>query len=90
MTTTTTRLLGVYDEAGRYLGPAEVAIQLRPVGPWDTNGTAPRAVYAFMQPGFDGPGFALYHIIGGPSDQSTVSAETLIALGITVPVRMAA
>jgi hypothetical protein len=36
---TTSRILGVYDEAGRYLGPAEVAIRFfpRPAGPWDTN-----------------------------------------------------
>jgi mono/diheme cytochrome c family protein len=32
-----TRTLGVYDELGRYLGPADVVIQLRPMGPWDTN-----------------------------------------------------
>jgi hypothetical protein len=85
-----THVLGIYDEVGRYLGPMPVEIQDRPVGPWDTNGTEPRAVYAFWQPGFDGPGFALYHIQGGASDKSTVCAETLIALGITVPVRMAA
>lgn len=89
---TTTHLLGVYDQSGRYLGPAEVVIQMRPEGPWDANGTDPRAVYAFWQPGFDGvdPGFAMFHIIGGASDKSTVSAETLIELGITVPERLAA
>ncbi len=37
MISTTTRLLGVYDEVGRYLGPAEVVIQTRPMGPWNDN-----------------------------------------------------
>ena len=86
----TTHLLGVYDESGRYLGPAEVVIQERPAGPWDAN-VAPYAVFAFYQEAFDdGPGFALYHIIGGESDKSTVSAFTLHALGIAVPLQAAA
>jgi hypothetical protein len=82
----TTNLDGIYDEAGRYLAPAAVVIAARPMGPWDTN-AAPHAVYAFHQPAFDGdgPGFPMYHIIGGASDKSTVSVFTLHALGIAVP-----
>lgn len=34
---TQVHVLGIYDEVGRYLGPAEVAIQMRPEGPWDSN-----------------------------------------------------
>ena len=88
----TTHPAGIYDASGRYLAPLAVVLTARPMGPWDTNGTDPRAVYAFWQPGFDGvdPGFPMYHIIGGASDKSTVSAETLIELGITVPERLAA
>ena len=81
----TTLTLGVYDETGRFLGPAPVEIQLRPMGPWDSN--APRAVFAFHQPTWDdGPGFPMFHIHGGEADGSTVSAGTLRDLGIVVPV----
>jgi hypothetical protein len=87
----TPNLDGIYDDAGRYLAPAAVVLTSRPAGPWDAN-VAPHAVYAFHQPAFDGqgPGFALYHIIGGESDKSTVSAFTLQALGIAVPLQVAA
>lgn len=53
-----------------------------------TTTMSPRAVFAFHQPDFDGigPGFAMFHILGGPSDKSTVSAGTLRDLGIAVPV----
>jgi hypothetical protein len=48
-------VLGVYDEAGRYLGPADVAIQVRPMGPWDTNAAvaAPLVVICAWCPDFD-------------------------------------
>ena len=85
--TASASLNGIFDEAGRYLAPAAVILQDRPLGPWDLNGAAPRAVYAFHQPGFtpDDPGFSMFHILGGPSDKSTVSAGTLLELGIALP-----
>jgi hypothetical protein len=87
-----THTLGVYDEAGRYLGPAQVEIVARPFGPWSTNAaTQPRAVYAFHQPTWDnGPGFPMFTVQGGSSDGSTVSAGTLADLGIAVPAWRAA
>ena len=46
--------LGVYDASGRYLGPADVAIRLRPMGPWDANApAAPLAVICCWCPDFD-------------------------------------
>lgn len=45
--------LGVYDEVGRYLGPADVAIQLRPMGPWDTNVANVAPVVCAWCPTFD-------------------------------------
>lgn len=47
-------LLGVYDAVGRYLGPAEIVIQLRPGGPWDRNSVpAPLVVICAWCPDFD-------------------------------------
>ena len=81
---------GIYDTAGRYLAPPQDFAPMRPQGPWDRNG-APRAVFAFVQPGFDElPDLPLYHVIGGPSDRSTVTAATLQELGIAVPLPVAA
>jgi len=37
----TSHTLGVYDEAGRYLGPAEIAIQFQPLGAWTPDDGAP-------------------------------------------------
>jgi hypothetical protein len=45
---------------------------------------APYALFAHMQPDFKGGEFAMYHIVGGEHDRSTVSAETLQDLGIPV------
>jgi hypothetical protein len=75
---------GIYDASGRYLAPLAVVLAERPLGPWNDN-AAPRAVYAFEQDDFKGGSFAMFHIIGGESDKSTVSAFTLHALGIAVP-----
>jgi hypothetical protein len=80
----TTNSPGIYDEAGRYLAPLAVVLAERPMGPWSNN-AAPRAVYAFEQDDFKGGSFSMFHIIGGESDRSTVSAFTLQALGIAVP-----
>jgi len=46
-------ILGVYDEVGRYLGPAEVVIQTRPMGPWDSNTAAALRVICAWCPDFD-------------------------------------
>jgi len=66
-------------------------IKGRPIAP-DQADPAPRlkhypyAEVAFYQPGFeDIPGLWLYNVVGGPCDRSTVSAETLIEMGIEVP-----
>ena len=45
----------------------------------------PYAVYAFEQDDFEGGSFAMFTIHGGPSDGSSVTAETLRALGMAVP-----
>lgn len=45
---------------------------------------APYAIYAHQQPDFKGGEFAMFHVIGGPHDKSTVSADTLATLGIPV------
>ena len=45
----------------------------------------PVAVFLGLQDFGNGLVVALYNIIGGPYDHSTVSAERLIALGIAVP-----
>ena len=48
----TTHLLGVYDEVGRYLGPAPVEIQDLPFGPWSSNAAPLTRVCAWC-PDFD-------------------------------------
>ncbi len=45
---------------------------------------APYAIYAHQQPDFKGGEMAMYHVIGGEHDRSTVTADTLRVLGIPV------
>jgi hypothetical protein len=49
----------------------------------------PSARFAYEWIGFhsDGRSETFYRVIGGPSDGSDVTAETLIELGIDVPTR---
>lgn len=47
----------------------------------------PVAVFAFEQPDFKGGTLLMYHILGGDRDRSTVTAETVQALGIPVVAR---
>lgn len=45
----------------------------------------PYATFAYNQPDYDGGSYPIYTIHGGPSDRSSVTAETLRELGIEVP-----
>lgn len=45
----------------------------------------PYATFAYDQPDCDGGTFPIYTVHGGPSDGSSVTAETLRELGIAVP-----
>lgn len=47
----------------------------------------PVAVFAFEQPDFKGGTLLMYHILGGTHDRSTVTADTVRALGIPVLTR---
>jgi hypothetical protein len=45
----------------------------------------PYATFAYDQPDYEGGSFPVYTVHGGPSDLSSVTAETLKELGIEVP-----
>jgi hypothetical protein len=53
---------------------------------WSVPPDAPSAVYAFDWDLGAGP-VAMYTVVGGPRDRSTVTAETLRAMGIRVSER---
>ena len=78
----------IYDISGRYVAPPQPVLQPRPDGPWSSNAKNDAfAVFAFdwaLDP--TQPAERFYHIVGGASDGSTVGAETLRELGISVPV----
>lgn len=77
----------IFDASNRYVAPPQTVLQDRADGPWNFNtAPQPRAVFAFewdfgcgVQPE------SYYHIRGGESDGSTVTAATLRTLGIAVP-----
>jgi hypothetical protein len=81
----------IFDEVGRFIaGPQPVYAERAP-GPWDANQKNDAfAVYCGEQSDFAGGFFSLYNVVGGERDKSTVSAETLRELGISVPVAEAA
>jgi len=51
----------------------------------DAEPSKPYATFAYDQPDFVGGSFPIYTIHGGPSDGSSVTAETLREMGIAVP-----